>query len=130
MDHNSGPGNTGGGFDAGSGASARMGTGGYKESGNTGGHFGSSAMDQNSGPGTGGAFDVGSGAGTGGGYGSSNTTSSANEYGSSNTASSANEYGTGNTTSSSNEYGATSDNHGGKPSMGDKIKGTVFFLRF
>ncbi|KAJ7276886.1 hypothetical protein C8J57DRAFT_1504722 [Mycena rebaudengoi] len=76
-------------------------------------------MNQNSGPGnSGGGFDTGSGAagvgaGTGG-YGAGNTTSSSNEYGS------GNQYSTG---SSSNEYGDTSNNSGGKPSVGDKIKG-------
>ncbi|KAJ6521141.1 hypothetical protein DFH09DRAFT_1331338 [Mycena vulgaris] len=60
MDYNSGPGNTGGGFDAGSGAE------GYGTSGNTGGNFGTSGMDQNSGArNTGGGFDTGSGAGAG-----------------------------------------------------------------
>ncbi|KAF7364799.1 hypothetical protein MVEN_00349900 [Mycena venus] len=114
MDHNSGPGNTGGGFDVGSGAGAGMGRTG-------GGNFGTSGMDHNSGPGnTGGGFDTGSGAGVGTGTGiGANTMSSSNEYGSEDR----NQYGTG---TSSNDYGtgATSDsNHGGKPTMKDRIKG-------
>jgi len=114
MDQNSGPGNTGGGFDTGSGAGAGAALG------RTGGNFGTSGMDQNSGPGNGGGgFDTGSGAagvGAGmGGYGAGNTTSSSNQN------DSGNQYGTG---SSSNDYGAqTSDNPGGKASMGDRIKG-------
>ncbi|KAJ6507571.1 hypothetical protein DFH09DRAFT_1334565 [Mycena vulgaris] len=150
MDYNSGPGNTGGGFDAGSGAE------GYGTSGNTGGNFGTSGMDQNSGAGnTGGGFDTGSGAGagaalgrTGGNFGTSGMVQNSGPgnsgggfdtgsgaagvgagtdgYGAGNTTSSSNEYGSGNqysTGSSSNEYGDTSNNSGGKPSVGDKIKG-------
>ncbi|KAJ7810291.1 hypothetical protein B0H14DRAFT_2864066 [Mycena olivaceomarginata] len=81
-----------------------------------GGNFETCGMDHNSGPGyTGGGFDMGSGAGsvdTGAGMGT-NTTFSCDEYGA----------GTG---TSSNDYStdATSDlNHGGKPTMKDRIKG-------
>ncbi|KAJ7115038.1 hypothetical protein C8R44DRAFT_928985 [Mycena epipterygia] len=101
-------GTCGGGFNTGSGAGAGAALG------RTGGNFGTSGMDRNSGPGnSGGGFDTGSGvagvgAGTGG-YGAGNTTSSSNEYGS------GNQYSTG---SSSNEYGDTSNNSGGKTKRG------------
>jgi hypothetical protein len=116
MDHNSGPENTGGGFDVGSGCGV-LGCIGMRRTG--GGNFETCGMDHNSGPGyTGGGFDMGSGAGsvdTSAGVGT-NTTFSCDEYGA----------GTG---TSSNDYGtdATSDlNHGGKPTMKDRIKG--FYL--
>ncbi|KAF8149665.1 hypothetical protein K438DRAFT_1988814 [Mycena galopus ATCC 62051] len=115
MDHNSCPGNTGRGFDAGSGADAGMGRTGR-------GNFETSGMDRNSGPGnTGGGFYMGNGA-SGVGPGTdmgANTTSSSNEHGSENQ----NQHVTG---ASSNDYGtgAMSDsNHGGKPTMKDRVRG-------
>ncbi|KAF8215046.1 hypothetical protein K438DRAFT_769225 [Mycena galopus ATCC 62051] len=134
MDHNSGPGNNSGGFDAGSGADARTGYG----------TSGTSAMDHNSGPGQAGGFDVGSGADTGatamertgGNYGTSgmdHNSGPGNSGGGFDAGSGADVgtgtggYAAGNTTSSSKEYDSENQydtgSTGAKPSTSDKIKG-------
>ncbi|KAJ7741383.1 hypothetical protein B0H16DRAFT_1464561 [Mycena metata] len=109
--HNSGPGNLGANagmdpavrFDGVTGEGMGAGTGGARDSGVGGG------VTFNGETGEG----MGAGTGTGGvGYGPGNTTSSSNKYGS----------GTDDL-SPSNQHGGTTDTHGAKPSIGDKIIG-------